>query len=189
MSRRRIPRRKEEPPKTCESCFKSRTRTVVTVPWSPQTHWMYPKTLKTAALYLLMVGQHPDNIFSKLGKDIWLIIMRHVLIPNYMGNCKISHQYCDICMKRLYRLPPCLYCQMNHQLASHVFPDITYEVVNKQFKPKEARCSRCSAVLYTCEIHKSKPPLLLCYKCVNPRKITDAFTVSFWVNLPLIRPK
>ena len=172
--------------KKCESCKSVKLHSNHTLPWNRENHWMYDKDLKGVALYLLMVGKHPDNIFSKLGKDVWLIIMRHVLIPNYfLPDCSMKNQYayCDDCMRDIYQSQPCQYCDKNGIISPCVYPDVKYKWVKHLFIEEPAMCSKCRARLYICELHKTNPPFQLCYKCDHARDIKGYFNSSFWINL------
>src|SRR5450631_3759119 len=95
--------RKESPRYCCASCHEIKPVRTVTLSWSPETHWMYEKNLKSIALFLLWVGKQQKNLHPILDKHIWLIIMRYILIPHEWSSSQNPYGfYCDECTKRLY---------------------------------------------------------------------------------------
>jgi hypothetical protein len=174
-------------PKKCGSCNIQRNFSTRTLPWSPSTHWMYSKSLKQCALYLIMVGRSRDNIFSALDRNVWYKIISHTIPPYYfMGSPdRAPAQYCDTCIVKLYRLPPCMHCD-TYNIPPRVSPDIRYEIVDGEFIAVPAVCRKCRARLYTCALHSGKPALMFCDRCTNPRNIVDAFKSSNWVNIPIL---
>lgn len=185
-------RKMTQGPVKCESCFVKREFGLYTLPWSPQTHWMYARDIKSVVLYLILVGRSPDNIFSRLGRDIWFVIIRYTIPPWYVSpDCRRRvSPYCDECMPRLMRGPQCQRCFDEGRIATHVTRDIRYEIVgtgkSADFVPIPAVCIRCQAPMYCCDLHSKIPANELCYWCVNQRKLTDGFKSSYWVNIPFM---
>lgn len=177
----------------CECCFQYKDRSAVTLPWNKNTHWMYHPDLKRVALYLLWVGKHPDNLFRLLTKDIWLIIMRHALMPNYKSPStkKDLAPYCDDCMKKLYLLPPCIHCHDESKVAANIIPDFYIDVHhNKDWVKVPVLCEKCNMQIYTCELHKSKAPRYRCHKCKPDRNSFDqAFRSPYWRRLAMLPAK
>lgn len=173
----------------CQSCFKIVPVSKRILPWTPFTHWMYFRELKQCAIYLLMVRRSKDNIFSRLDKNVWYIIMRHIFTISEHEVAPHYHKrfnFCDPCMRKIYQMPICLYCHDNTTLSASTEPDIKYKLVKNEFVEIPALCERCGTRQYICELHKSKPPRTLCFKCKNPSNILDGFKSYHWTHL---RPK
>jgi len=165
--------------KKCESCFKQKSFNIYTLPWSPYTHWMYNSDIKRCVLYLLLVGKHPDNIFSRLGKDIWKLIIKHTISPYFYSCRRKPSIYCNDCTPKIFRKPECQWCIKEFVKASITSPACTYKIENNELIEIPAICKKCSDRIYICELHNMQLHEL-CVRCTNPRKLTDSFNSISW---------
>jgi hypothetical protein len=165
----------------CESCFTNQFHSSVLRAWTTKSHWMYDLEVKRIILYLLMVFQSKENLFSALQRDVKYIVIKFVFFS--MRVERKRHTFCDVCMPKIHLRSPCETCLLTRTPAPRVSRNYIYQKIDDNLIPVLLECEKCRKPMFVCELHMSSTIGYICFACRNPRKIQDAFDSKPWQSI------